>query len=599
MPNPTSLNEQIGGTSKRRDGRAWPALAMVLLGSLSACGEDASAVPIACSGDLSCPPARSSSAWAVQLWPTDTGDKVGADPHFLLTPQEGQQLAFDGTGSATLRFRAASMIAGLVLTADNRALVHARVQATLPSAIPGQNDYRFDTQTAEQVAGTYSLRVPTPAKPMEQLYRLWVGFDDAMQAATYPPMWIEHPVSSDVELPIQLRPSSQLAVVSGRIVNPLGEGVGGMTVQIFDENNQIISSSAVSLSAAGTTSGTYRTVVDPSLASKPTSNLRVVVRPGATQPGLPSLEVLIPPPAVGTERTQNFVLPSYRTPVPFMLPVRGLGPSGATQEVPSARVVAQVHLEDATTLPGVRVIYTAQADTDAQGIAKLQLVPAPSGGSNLTYRVSIVSPSRLPYASGSRELQVGPTEGLLAALTLPTRARLIGRLLSATGEAVSGGQVVAQPIAQPQAPTSPLEVVPDQTLPQTTTDSDGRFVLRLDPGDYDLDMIPVLGTGPRTSLDNQRIRDVDVDLGEVRLPRLALAKVLVVGPTLQPAPQVKVRVLELPDTSPRYGLACTSDLPCSKVAKVRAEAFTDSRGRVQFLLPDSSPSASLLPHSLP
>ena len=143
------------------------------------------------------------------------------------------------------------------------------------------------------------------------------------------------------------------------------------------------------------------------------------------------------------------------------------------------------------------------------------------------------------------------------------------------------------------------DVVPDLTLPQTTTDSDGRFVLRLDPGDYDLDMIPVLGTGPRTSLDNQRIRDVDVDLGEVRLPRLALAKVLVVGPSLAPAPQVKVRVLELPDTSPRYGLACTLDLPCSKVAKVRAEAFTDSKGRVQFLLPDSLPSASLLPHSLP
>lgn len=599
MPKPTSYLLRLDGGPKRRDRDLWAPFVLALVASLAACGEEAASVPIACSGDLTCPPARNSAAWAVQLWPTDSGDKIGADPHFLLTPQEGQQLNFDGTGSATLRFRAASLIGGLVLTADNRALIHARVQATLPSAIPGQNDYRFDTQTAEQVAGTYSLRVPTPAKPMDQLYRLWVGFDDAMQAAMYPPMWIEHPVSSDVELPIQLRPANQLAVVSGRIVNPLGEGVGGMTVQVFDENNQIISSSAVSLTGVGTSAGTYRTVLDPSLASKSTVNLRVVVRPGTTQPGLPSLEVLIPPPTAGTERTQNFVLPSYRTPVPFMLPVRGLGPSGATQEVPSARVVAQVHLEDATTLSGVRVIYTAQADTDAQGIAKLQLVPAPSGGSNLTYRVSIVSPSRLPYASVSRDMQVGPTDGLLSALTLPTRSRLIGRLLSASGEPVSGGQVVAQPIAKPVEVRSPLDVVPDLTLPQTTTDSDGRFVLRLDPGDYDLDMIPVLGTGPRTSLDNQRIRDVDVDLGEVRLPRLALAKVLVVGPSLAPAPQVKVRVLELPDTSPRYGLACTLDLPCSKVAKVRAEAFTDSKGRVQFLLPDSLPSASLLPHSLP
>jgi hypothetical protein len=569
-----------------------------LLSVMAGCGEEPAAVPIACSGDNVCPPARNSSSWAVELWPTDTGDKVGADPHWLLTPQEGQSLTFDGTGSAMLRFRSASLVSGLVLTADNRALVRARVQATLPSAIPGQNDYRFDTQTAEKVAGTYSLRIPTPAHPTEQLYRFWVGFDDATQASLYPPLWLEHPVTGDLDLPIQLRPASQLAVLSGRIVNPLGEGVGGMSVQVYDEDNQLVSSSALSLTAVGTTGGTYRAVVDPALAKNPRANLRVVVRPGPTTPGLPSLEAVLPPPPVGTEKLQNFVLPSQRTPVQFMLPVRGLGPSGATQEVVGARVVAQVHLEDATTPLGVRVSYTAQADTDAQGIAKLMLVPAPSGGNNLTYRITVVSPPRTPCASLVREIQVGPSAGLLAAVTLPTRPRLIGRLLSATGEPVSGGAVVAQPIVKTTVSPSPLDSIPEPTLPQTTTDSDGRFVLRLDPGDYDLDMIPVLGTGPRTSLDNQRIFDADIDLGEVRLPRLALAKVTVVGPTALPAPQVKVRVLELPDTSPRFGLACTADLPCSRVAKVRAEAFTDSKGRVQFLLPDSLPSASLLPHSL-
>jgi len=265
------------------------------------CGEDAAALPIACSGDNYCPPARSSAWWAIQLWPTETGDKVGADPHWLLTPQEGQPLSFDGTGSAQLRFRAAALLSGLVQTADNRALVRARVQATLPSAIPGQNDYRFDTQTAEKVAGTYSLRIPTPAQPDDQLYRFWVGFDDASQASMYPPMWLEHPVTGDLELPIQLRPATQLAVLSGRITNPLGEGVGGMSVQVFDENNQLVSSSAVSLTASGATGGTYRAVVDPSLAKNPLANLRVVVRPGPTTVGMPSLEAVLFPPVVGTE----------------------------------------------------------------------------------------------------------------------------------------------------------------------------------------------------------------------------------------------------------------------------------------------------------
>ena len=600
MPNLTYPSRGSDGTVTRSRWRRVIGLCAVLplLAQLGGCGEEESAVPIACSGDNVCPPARSSAAWAIQLWPTDSGDKMGVDPHWLLLPQEGQSLLFDGAGSAVLRFRAASLLSGLVMTADSRALPRARVQATLPSALPGQNDYRFDTQTAEQVAGTYSLRIPIPAKPADQLYRFWVGFDDASQASLYPPMWVEHPVTGDLELPMQLRPANQLAVLSGRISNPLGEGVGGMSVQVFDESNQLVSSSVVSLNSTGSNRGTYRAVIDPSLAKNPRANLRVVVRPGPTTPGLPSLEAMLPPPAIGTEKIQNFVLPSQRTPVQFMLPVRGLGPSGATQEVAAAKVVAQVHLEDATTPAGVRVSYTAQADTDAQGIAKLMLVPAPSGGSNLVYHVTIVSPPRTPYASTARDIQIGPSEGLLTPVTLPTRPRLFGRLLSATGEPVSGGQVVAQPIAKSGPSPSPLDNMPEPSLPQTTTDSDGRFVLRLDPGDYDLDMIPVLGTGPRTSLDNQRILDTDIELGEVRLPRLALAKVLVLGPTALPAPQVKVRVLELPDVSPRFGLACTADLPCSRVAKVRAEAFTDSKGRVQFLLPDSSPSASLLPHPI-
>jgi hypothetical protein len=600
MPNLKHPSPRSSGKVLRSRWRRWIGLGAVLpfLMQLVGCGEDAAALPIACSGDNYCPPARSSAWWAIQLWPTETGDKVGADPHWLLTPQEGQSLSFDGTGSAQLRFRAAALLSGLVQTADNRALVRARVQATLPSAIPGQNDYRFDTQTAEKVAGTYSLRIPTPAQPDDQLYRFWVGFDDASQASMYPPMWLEHPVTGDLELPIQLRPATQLAVLSGRITNPLGEGVGGMSVQVFDENNQLVSSSAVSLTASGVTGGTYRAVVDPSLAKNPRANLRVVVRPGPTTMGLPSLEAVLAPPMVGTEKIQHFMLPSQRKPVQFMLPVSGLGPSGATQAVTAARVIAQVHLEDATTPSGVRVLYTTQADTDSQGIAKLMLVPAPSGGGNLTYHITIVSPPRTPYASLSRDIQIGPSEGLLAAVTLPSRPRLMGRLLSAFGEPVSGGQVVAQPIVKSSGPTSPLDSAPEPTLPQTITDSDGRFVLRLDPGDYDLDMIPQLGTGPRTSLDNQRIGDTDIDLGEVRLPRIALAKMLVVGPTALPAPQVKVRVLELPNTSPRYGLACTADLPCSQVAKVRAEAFTDSKGRVQVLLPDSSPTASFLPHSL-
>ena len=313
-------------------------------------------------------------------------------------------------------------------------------------------------------------------------------------------------------------------------------------------------------------SGTYRTVLDPSLASKSTVNLRVVVRPGTTQPGLPSLEVLIPPPTAG-DRTDAELRAAVlsNTGAVYVAgagarskrrnprsPIRARGGTGSSRRRHDAFWCA-------------RDLHCAGRHRCAGGIAKLQLVPAPSGGSNLTYRVSIVSPSRLPYASVSRDMQVGPTDGLLSALTLPTRSRLIGRLLSA--RAASRCRAAGRGAADCKAGGSPQsagccagsDAAADDHGQRRTVCATARS------GDYDLDMIPVLGTGPRTSLDNQRIRDVDVDLGEVRLPRLALAKVLVVGPSLAPAPQVKVRVLELPDTSPpRYGLACTLDLPCSE-----------------------------------
>lgn len=562
---------------------------------LPGCGIEPSIVPVACSGDKPCPPARSSPLWAVQLFPTQSGDKTGADPHYLLMPQEGQSLDFDGTGSCVLRFRQAVLLSGRVTTADLQPLPRARVQASLPSAFLGQDDYRFDTQTAEQEPGTYVLRVPISAQPSEQPYRLWVGFDDAVSAALFPPRWFDQHVLGDVETPVQMRAASQLAVLSGRIVNALGEGVGGMTVQVVDEDNRVVSSSAVSLSGTGSTGGTYRALVDPSLAPKSAAPLRVIVRPGQSQQQLPSIEKLLTPPTVGTEKTANFVLPAQRTPQWFMLPVSGVGPSGAAEEIKSARVVAQVRLDDATTAPDVFVYYTAQADTDVRGVAKLLLIPAPSAGNNWTYRVSIESPAGLPYASAMREVQVGPNGGVLSPISLTARTRLSGQLVTASGEAVEGSQVVAQPIVKSVAGQSPLERPPQILKPQTFTDNAGRFALWLDEADWDIDFIPVPGTAPRTSLDNLRVQKTDVDLGLVRLPALSLAKVTVISPTTQPAPQVKVRVLELADISARQGLSCVGDLPCSRTAKVRAEAFTDSRGRVQFLLPDSSPTASFLP----
>lgn len=574
--------------------KVWSRTRLSALGLLAViiagCSSDSAGIPVACSGPESCPPPSTSIDWAAQLWPSSSD---GNDVQHPLAPQEIAQLRFDAGGTSALKYRTPALSQGTVVDAQlpPQPLGRARVLAILPTVIPGQASLSFNTLTAAQPAGQWSLRIPVPERPSSQPYRFWVGFDDAAQASMYPPVWHDQAIVSDTTVMLSTRAPTDLATVLGRITNPLGEGVGGLTVQVLDAENQIVSSTAVSRSTAGIELGTYQLLVDPTLSADPQANLRVVVRPGTANSTLPTLEVALSPPRAGTSSRVDFAFPSQRTPVQFQLPIRGVAASGTTMPVVGAHVQAQVQLQDQATMKlGVRAIYMATADTDAQGIAKLTLVPAPSGGNNLTYQVAIKSPTITQFASAQLTIPVGPNDGLLAAVSLPLRAQLLGRLLDAMGQPVASAQIVAQAIASTNPSTSPFGVVTtDMGGAQTITDQDGHFALHLDPGDYDLDLVPVPGTQPRSSLDNQRIGTADLDVGDIFLPRITLGRMLVMRPDGSPVVQTKVRVFQLPDTTPRYGLACDASLPCSRIASLRAEVFTDRNGLAQFLLPDGPP----------
>lgn len=576
---------------------------LLLLGALATlttlplgCGADNAGIPVACTGPEACPPPSTTISWAAQLWPSNSDSN---DVQHPLATQEIAQLRFDAGGTAALRYRTPALIQGTVMDAQlpPQPLGRARVLAMLPPVIPGQSSLSFNTLTANQPAGQWSLRLPVPERPSSQPYRFWVGFDDPTQASLYPPVWHDQVILSDAAVPLGTRAATELAIVLGRIANPLGEGVGGLTVQVLDDQDQIVSSTAVSQSTAGVTQGTYQLLVDPTLSADPQANLRVVVRPGTANSALPTLEIAMAPPRAGTSSRVDFAFPSQRTPVAFQLPIRGVAASGATMPVAGAHVQAQVQLQDQATMKlGVRAIYTATADTDAQGIAKLTMVPAPSGGNNLTYQVAIKSPAITQFASSQLAIAIGPNDGLLAAVSLPLRAQLQGRLLDAAGQPVASAQIVAQAIASANPSAGVFgTVTTDMGGAQTITDQDGHFALHLDPGDYDLDLVPMPGTQPRSSLDNQRIGTADVNVGDILLPHITLGRMLVLTPAGSPVVQTKVRVFQLPDTTPRYGLACEASLPCSRVASLRAEVFTDRNGLAQFLLPDGPPQ--LIPPS--
>lgn len=559
-------------------------LACMLACSLLSCGGETTTLA-ACSGDRSCPAPTNDLPWAVQILPAP-GSGNTSDGKNLALAQDESRLVFDRDGAAIFRVRGTALVTGTVSDANAQLLVGAHITARLPSGIPGQNDYNTSGVTAEMPRGAFSLRVPLASVPAQQPYQFWLSFDDPFLASLSPPQWRSESIATDRELPLRLPALSDLAVVTGRITNALGEGVGSLSVQAFDEQARLVSSTALSQSGSGTQAGTYRLLIDPTLASNASGRLTVVVRPSAQDTVLPILEASLAVPLPNSQSRVDFAVPSYRKPVIYKLPIRGGTLAGTI--VAGARVRAQVLLSDAATIKlGHKAYYIASGDSDSEGLARLMLVPAPIGGSNLLYHITVVSPSHVPYASVARqELQVGPTEGLLGAVVLPSRAEIRGRLLDAGGVPVAAAQVVASRIDALDLGTAPIAtqaVMAD--VPQAITDASGRFSLYLDPGDVDLEFAHPGGLQARSSLDNLRIGTVSQDVGDIVLPPVTLGSLDVTSPSSSPVIDAKVRIFELPDTQQRLGVSCDGTTPCSRTGKLRAEAFTGRSGRAQFLLP--------------
>lgn len=555
-----------------------------LLLLLPACGGESTSL-LACAGERTCPPPSNVLPWAVHILPAQNSASTG-DGKNLLLAQDEAHLVFTQDGVANVRLRDTALVSGTVTDASGQPIAGAHITARLASSIPGQNDYNTSTVTSETPRGAFAIRIPLAASPTLQPYQFWVGFDDPYLASLSPPLWRSELVTGNRELSLRLRGPSDLAVITGRITNALSEGVGNLSVQAFDDQGRLVSSTALSQSGSGTLAGSYRLLIDPALARNGAGPLKIVVRPGTQDPTLPILEGSLQIPLPNSQSRVDFAIPSYRKPVQYQLPIRGGQATGYS--VAGARVRAQVMLEDASTIKlGHKAYYTATGDSDAQGLVRLTLVPAPIGGSNLLYQVTIVSPSQAPYASVARqEIQVGPNEGLLGSVVLPNRAEIRGRLLDATGLPVPAAQVLASRIDAPEPSAGPLAgQVISADVPVALTDISGYFSLFLDAGDVDLEFIHPSGLQARSSLDNLRITANSRDLGDIVLPPVTLGSLDLTSPASAPVSDAKLRIFELPDVEPRLSVSCDGQTPCSRTGKLRAEAFTNKSGRAQFLLP--------------
>jgi hypothetical protein len=121
-----------------------------------------------------------------------------------------------------------------------------------------------------------------------------------------------------------------------------------------------------------------------------------------------------------------------------------------------------------------------------------------------------------------------------------------------------------------------------QKLSEVTTDADGRFVLGVDTGTYELGLIPP----PMSALARQWIDPVAVttntDLGDLAMPVGVMVRAVVVDPSGHPVAGASLKLY----TVPASNSACTgADAACLSPARLRAEGTSGSDGTVPMLLP--------------
>ena len=107
-------------------------------------------------------------------------------------------------------------------------------------------------------------------------------------------------------------------------------------------------------------------------------------------------------------------------------------------------------------------------------------------GRNRLYRLDIATPAASLFQSTTGVLlDIGIGGGVSAPVELPLRAEVIGRFLDSRAKPLKNVSVGPRPASVRDLVTSM-----STALPQTVTDEDGRFAIRVDRGKYDFAFVP-------------------------------------------------------------------------------------------------------------
>jgi hypothetical protein len=258
--------------------------------------------------------------------------------------------------------------------------------------------------------------------------------------------------------------------------------------------------------------------------------------------GSPSTTLVLPFDEPTTTNLGELKLPFIPQAIPFVVPVYAAQTQGAELKAPVVGASVRFFTQVGGASSG-EVHYQRTAQTGGEGTTTIPLLPG-SGGDTRDYVVSVVPPASsvtgslcVPsYAIGAALAMNRVT----AAIFLPRKATLNGKIRRFDGGGAGRMNLRATRIDASFAPACGTTLASPPT--ETTADDAGNYQLRLDPGDYLLEIDPPPGGAlPRHVLPLLTVTAPGTTL-DVDLPDGVVVEGQVVAPEGAPVGQTRVRM---------------------------------------------------------
>jgi hypothetical protein len=518
---------------------------------------------LACSAGTCLPRGAPLLSWKIELAPGGSSAAAFTELANVSAPAD----AFDLTATPKV-----TVTGTISLDATAAPLTTAHVVLSVPSAIAGRPNLQFETDLAPTTATklptpTFTLSVPSGIVGRAGTLRLLPGAPDN---ATHATSTFSVTVAPMLALPV----GPKALTVRGRLLSALGDPIGGLVARAFQDGNLVSNVvTTVSNDPSGSNNGTFALTVPAGGADAVNAkSLAVELEPATSDAPLPHFWAK--PFALTTNVDLGDIhLPAYSQPNPFGFVFHG----GTADDPPVSGAIVRAWTTLADDMTGT-TDFLRDGLTDAKGQASLSLFPG-STAALLPYDIAVIPPADSIYAADCLAMFGLSTGGVLPAVVLAQRTVVTGALVGDDGTPVMGAVI----LATRTAPDHPTVCDQNAGTPQgtTTSNANGTFSLRLDPGTYTLDFDPPEGA-PFPRLTETAVLVPRVDAGtttthDVKLPPGAVVEGTVRDTSGQPLPQAGLRF---------YAPACAAPETCVGAPPVlEAQAHANGNGHFRAIIP--------------